>query len=413
MPEDSYPFPPDDGAPMTRGPLAALLWGAFLGCSWTWIIGMVFPALLLRDFGLWGWVAFAVPNVLGAAAMGTVLYKPKWAVDIVRNHHYACHNFTVITVAYHCYVIAWLFSAMFGIATIPMMAIALGVCFAVVSRNRHMASLILAAAVAVISYGCFSWMTQAPGAWDLVTFHPVEPRLKPPALWLFLPASLFGFALCPYLDLTFHRARVNTTGGTGALAFAFGFGVVFCSMIVISMCYGSKLLPFIQGDPKASLDGVWLVLLAVHLTVQAAFTITVHVREALEDDRASKAWLVCAATMAFAMGLVVGLDYLPHNRMRADLSWGEAVYRGILILYGTAFPAYVWMMMIPTLRKLSPWGDEFRMGIYAISCSLLFVFSWRTYISREADMLIYIVGILVVGRIAIELLPKASTREKY
>ena len=72
MSNDLYPFQPEPGEPLTRGPVAALLWGVFLGCSWTWIIGMVFPALLLRDYGLYGWFVFATPNVLGAAAMGLV-----------------------------------------------------------------------------------------------------------------------------------------------------------------------------------------------------------------------------------------------------------------------------------------------------------------------------------------------------
>ena len=97
MSDDLYPLQPDKDAPFTRGPLAAVLWGAFLGCSWTWVIGMILPALLLRDYGLYGWFVFAVPNVLGAALIGLVLFRPQWSVNIVRNHRVGSHCTSGIT----------------------------------------------------------------------------------------------------------------------------------------------------------------------------------------------------------------------------------------------------------------------------------------------------------------------------
>src|SRR5690242_7362807 len=53
--------------------LRVLGWGAYLACSWTWCISMFLPVLLVRDYGVWGFVVFAVPNVIGAGAMGWVL----------------------------------------------------------------------------------------------------------------------------------------------------------------------------------------------------------------------------------------------------------------------------------------------------------------------------------------------------
>src|ERR1051325_4731620 len=50
-------------------------WAIYLGMSWTWCIGMFLPVLLVRDYGVWASVVFAVPNVLGAAAMGWVLSR--------------------------------------------------------------------------------------------------------------------------------------------------------------------------------------------------------------------------------------------------------------------------------------------------------------------------------------------------
>ena len=55
-------------------PTAAVLgWAAYLACSWTWCIGMFLPVLLVRELGTLGFVIFAVPNVVGAAMMGTIL----------------------------------------------------------------------------------------------------------------------------------------------------------------------------------------------------------------------------------------------------------------------------------------------------------------------------------------------------
>jgi hypothetical protein len=49
---------------------STLGWANYLGMSWTWCIGMFLPVLLVRDYGIGAWWIFAIPNVVGAAAMG-------------------------------------------------------------------------------------------------------------------------------------------------------------------------------------------------------------------------------------------------------------------------------------------------------------------------------------------------------
>ena len=412
MADDLYPLQPDKDAPFTRGPLAAVLWGTFLGCSWTWIIGMVFPALLLRDYGLYGWFVFAIPNVLGAALMGLVLYRPQWSVNIVRNHRAACQNFTVITVAYHLFVLAWLFSKLFGLATVPMLVVAVALCATIGLRNRHTAMLFVSVAVAVISWGCFSWATKAPGAWELAgwSWPTVENRLTKTDLLWFAPCALFGFALCPYLDLTFHRARINTSPSTGVAAFFIAFGLVFCSMIVFSICYGAQLLPFIRGDEDAELSGLWLVLLAVHLTLQAGFTITVHVREAMEDKQANIPWLVAMGGLAILLGLATRYQGLPEHGITAGLSWGEAGYRLFLTFYGTVLPGYVFLVMIPRLRgPLTKAGNDLRILIYSIVCGLSLALAWVGFTMGQSHLIPILFGVFIAGRVAIELLPRANS----
>ena len=95
------------------GPAAALVWACFLGCSWTWVIGMFFPVLLLRDYGVWGWVAFAAPNVIGAAAMGFVL-SPQRARTLWEQHAGAVRWFSDVTLGFHVFVLMWLGTQLFG-----------------------------------------------------------------------------------------------------------------------------------------------------------------------------------------------------------------------------------------------------------------------------------------------------------
>src|SRR4051812_22981962 len=57
----------DNESQQGESPTRPVLWAIFLGVSWTWVIGMFLPVLLVRDYGLLGWVVFAIPNVIGAA----------------------------------------------------------------------------------------------------------------------------------------------------------------------------------------------------------------------------------------------------------------------------------------------------------------------------------------------------------
>ncbi|MEM9021991.1 MAG: hypothetical protein AAGC44_15655 [Planctomycetota bacterium] len=394
---------------ISTGPAAALLWGAFLGSSWTWVIGMIFPALLLRDYGIWGWVVFAVPNAIGAAAMGFVLRRPEASRRITRNHHTACHNFSVITVAYHLFVVAWLFTKLFGPLATPLLLAAVALCAGFGLRNRNSAMLGVSVVVSLLSWGCFVLAVRGPGAWGLCTSCPPLQgvnRLTLDDLMFFLPCSVLGFLLCPYLDLTFHRARSNTTPGTGMAAFAIGFLGVFLLMIVFSLSYGAQLLPLIEGQADAELPGFWQALLAIHLTAQAGFTITIHARETIEDPKASTPWLMAAGGIAILLGFMAGMTQLPSHAATGGLSWGEAGYRGFLLFYGTVFPAYVWLVMIPTRKPLSRWGRELRTGVYSISCGLAYALAWVSFVMGHSRFILGIFALLIVARIAIELLPK-------
>ena len=82
---------------------------------------MFLPVLLVRDMGIWGWIVFAVPNVVGAAAMGWVLSRPDQSRQMVRDHLPACAAFSAVTIAFHVFFLLWFVPRLVGL---PAAAIA-------------------------------------------------------------------------------------------------------------------------------------------------------------------------------------------------------------------------------------------------------------------------------------------------
>ena len=356
----------------SRGPGAAVLWAFFLGCSWTWVIGMLFPVLLVRDFGLWGWVLFAAPNALGAAAMGYTLRRPEDALALRTRHAGAVRGFSDVTLAFHVLVLLWLGFRLFGPAALVALA-APALILPAARRARWGVHLpVVAVGVALLSWGCFAYMGRLPGAWTAVTAGPLAPaglpeRLPVEALIAFGAASALGFACCPYLDATFLRARASTGVGAGRAAFTLGFLGVFLSMIVGTLLYAGLLIPAFAGEP-VGLSPVWRIVLGTHLLVQVAFTITCHLRERGELDPHARHLLVPAALVLLALGAVLGADHrlgwLAGPGRPLGPTVGEAAYRLFLLAYGMVFPAYVWLCV---LRRGEPTrGVWLRFGVVSV-----------------------------------------------
>src|SRR5947209_822212 len=102
LPTGSTPLPIPYRQPGVRssGPTSVLGWAVFLGMSWTWCIGMFLPVLMVRDYGVWGWIVFTVPNVIGAAAMGVVLRDAAASERTVAHHPTACAAFSAVTILF-------------------------------------------------------------------------------------------------------------------------------------------------------------------------------------------------------------------------------------------------------------------------------------------------------------------------
>jgi hypothetical protein len=219
----------------------------YLACSWTWVIGMWFPVYLIADFGWPGWVAFAVPNVIGAAAMGHILRRPGASERLVAEHSRAMWWFSAVTIVFHVSVLSWLLAlATSGTAGLrqgffgPIAAAVLTACAMILARLPYRRML----GGALVTYACSLALVGMAVWWsggDVFRWPPTTGRYGPGSLALATPALVLGFALCPYLDLTFHRVRRETPGQAGTRAFIIGFGVLFLAMIVLSLFYATRI----------------------------------------------------------------------------------------------------------------------------------------------------------------------------
>lgn len=323
---------------------------------------MFFPVLLLRDFGLWGWVVFAVPNVVGAAAMGAVLARPGSSERVVAAHPAACACFSVVTILFHVLFLAWIVSALVGRGTAAVLVVGAAVVFWAVGRVLRVGDLVTAVLLWAASAGAF--VALAGPDFKFVGAVTVVP----PGLWPLAGVCLFGFALCPYLDLTFHRARQATAPRTGVAAFVIGFGALFFLMIVFSLWYANLLVP---GRPAPEPRVAWM--LAGHMALQTGFTLAVHVRslqalvgsepgppsdELVARRAATGAGLFAGCLLgALPMFAVGAIGRAAPNATYRGLSAFEIGYRLFLAYYGLIFPAYVWVCMVPRRRDgraLSP-----------------------------------------------------------
>ena len=102
-----------DGATLAAEPRSGLSragsivgWGLFCASSWTWCIGMFLPLILLQVFGWPAVWIFAIPNVIGCAAMGYVL-DAKRSRQFVDAHTRPIRIFAFATVLFQVFFIGF------------------------------------------------------------------------------------------------------------------------------------------------------------------------------------------------------------------------------------------------------------------------------------------------------------------
>lgn len=377
--------------------LWTLGWSAFLACSWTWCIGMFLPGLLLRDFGPMSFLVFALPNIVGAAAFGFVFRRDGASEAFVANHSDACRAFSFVTLAFQWFFLIRLLMPMSLSATTPLYAIAglalLSMLLPTPTRSGAW-TLVIAGLVFALSIACagiftFEHWEQFAGA----AYHPVLPSAD--LAWM-APVSLFGFLLCPALDLTFHQARRQATGPRGTLAFVIGFCVLFVAMIGFTYIYMSVGMQG-QGTPWEALRPP---VVFIHVLVQLAFTIRLHTAWISErfvppTDRPQTSPVL--AVIVMGVGAAFGANALASY---AGMDFAEIVYRLFLTFYALIFPAYVWLCAIPTRdRHAGPRLDQ--LVVLACTIALAGPFYWMGFIERRPMWLAPGIAIILLARLAV------------
>ena len=324
-------------APIRQEPTAPLLrtfgWAFYLACSWTWVIGMYLPVILVRDLGLAGWLAFAGPNVIGAAAMGWILSSRQRAMDIIEFHFTAVSIFTAITIGFQIYTLLWLLPLMVG----PwggVLVVAVLMCAMFLRAAESLATRLNAAAVWFFSIAIFI-MLQFSGALEL---PPMSGGQAASGLIGLIPACTLGFLLCPYLDVSLLASRVQMERSEARVAFALGFGLLFLALIVFAMLYALPLLDL-------RIRGTLAWLLAGHFAIQVAFTVSAHTK--VSRTVPANVIAILLAAILGGVALVAQISTKSSSGLEPfGITLGEMIYRGFIGFYGLFFPAYVLLVIV-------------------------------------------------------------------
>ena len=375
-----------------------ILWGAYLACSWTWCICMFLPALLLRDMGWPGFVIFAIPNVLGAAAMGWILKSRADSIRFVEKHPTAIWWFSAITLAFHMFWMFWLASFIKTAFQLPnsYLYTALGIFFAFTLLSKKAIHLKraphLAAALLLFSLGVLLATFAIPDTGEASTaLIAAAPQTLAP-LWM-LPVMIFGFVLCPYLDITFHHARQQLdTQKNGRLGFTLGFVGFFACMILLTTRYAGLVAGALAGDCFASIASpVLAAAILTHILCQWIFTVRVHFSRIQTLPGSAKKQPMLLALMLFSGAVGFLAIKLPSH---AGLTSGEIIYRSFMSAYGLIFPAYLLYRIIAARRGIQSTLPK----MWTVIC-LVFPLFWLGFIERQPIWLIPGIAIILLGSI--------------
>lgn len=396
---------------------------AFLASSWTWCIGMFLPVLLVRDFGVWGFVAFAVPNCLGAAAMGWVLKSPGQSMALVNRHAVAMRLFSIVTILFHVFFLAWLGSwKILPMRVEALIAIAAVASVVVVLINNRVQGwlgvLLWAGVVFVLARATLGDLATALSSTHLL---PATTALPVQDVIYLAPVCLFGFALCPYLDLTFQKARQSLDApSAGGAAFSLGFLLFFPTMILFTLVYAGV---FLFSKPLS------LALICTHIAIQAGYTVGVHAQALAALHRTQRArtlpahasstllqpQLLTSVLITWLLAMLIQgvfkhqLAESPPAQLTAAhaLTIGEVVYRCFMAFYGLALPAYVWICMIPT--RTSPQGEphaglsgplgQRKFWTLLVAIAAASPFYYLGFIERQTHWLAVGLGVVLLSRL--------------
>lgn len=307
---------------------------------------MFLPVLLIRDFGLWGWLAFAAPNVAGAALVGVWRYQQhdqnqdqqqSQSKLFLEQHRTAMVWFSLVTIAFHVFFVAWMVQRLLGSWAIMTFAIAVLV-FTVFIRAGKV--------------GLAGWLSLILSGMAACAYFANEGMGQPPAvridasdamnLLMLWPAIIIGFVLCPHMDLTLQRVRANLSPAQAGPTFAAGFFGVFLLMIVFTLFYARSIQSTLSQGQGLLLHGAVATAIGLHMCVQGGITTALHASEVIEQVKRRNLLRSMLLFVVVLIGLLVlGRAIVPGTRL-LDYDPGEVAYRMFIGFYGLLFPAYAW-----------------------------------------------------------------------
>jgi hypothetical protein len=358
---------------------------------------MYMPVFLMGDFGWPVWVAFAIPNVFGAALVGFAHRNKSGVAEFIDRHEHAIRLFSLVTVLFHVVFLTWFLTLPLGLyldrpswMSPPVVIIALLIAWHL-SRLAHrhlmavalvvwLASLVLLALAGVTT----GWLAMhAPPA--------LVVDAMPDLAWL-APVLALGFLTCPHLDRTILRVAHDASDGSRRAIFTLGYGFFFLVMITGTLLYASGFLTIHVYSP----------FIFVHIVLQSIFTMGVHLRELrqmgfvlkrFEGDRSRDTvnGIAVAALLVLALSVFNVREHEVYNH--------RFVYDLVLSMYALVFPAYVWIVAISRTR--SP-GHP--LAVYVATLVLASPLFWLGAIERDWFWLTPGVGLVLIAPVAASLL---------
>lgn len=354
---------------------------------------MFFPVLMVRDFGPWGWIAFIIPNCLGAMFVGLIHRRPGAADAVIRAHAPAASAFGTVTILFHVAFLAWFLPTILAPRAVDApdaLLLALGVVALAIAAGgaftRTRLWLACAAVVFALSIACAVLAALTGTSFPAAPNQPGRFGLM--ALAYLAPTIALGFLTCPHLDLTFLRVRRELPGRPGSLAFILGFALFFPALMVMTLLYA---VPMARGAA--------CLYIVAHIIIQAWFTMSAHFRELRELSGAGRRTPSPALLILIALAAAIAY-FIRAAPPIAGVPATEALYKFFILFYGIVFPAYIWTAMIPRRPSRIP-----RARIMWAAVGIALPFAWFGYMLEIWPMMLAIPLVILAAPLAGRLAP--------
>lgn len=318
-------------------------WSAYLCCSWMWCIGMFYPVLLYRDFGIASWFIFTIPNVIGATLVPWFIKDVNSSKKFIIIHSFACQFFSFVTILFNVYFLLWTFVSFKLSFSLLLLTILLFFLLLIISRNHILPVTLITFFISLCALLIIFVFADKTG----LTIVREENYGLVEALGL-VPVFLIGFFFCPYLDLTFHRVIRESRKSQTKLIYVIGFLIFFLGFLILNVKYFPIIYHTLLGNNPIQ-NGVFLVVCS-YIIIQCSFTSIAHLNELLKQTAPRFAWIlfVCFLIIVTVYAVIANGTL---NLIGKPINSHEIFYIGFLAIYGLFAPLYVWLFIVIKFGK--------------------------------------------------------------